>query len=288
MAKQLLFWLKVSRPGLWFATGWLYLLPTSQMDIWNSWEFWIGFLYVTFPINFLVYGWNDIVDREIDLKNPRKDNYWFGAKGTKLQLNTLWKSIALVQLPFFILFTFLQGWKMVLIFLGFALINGLYNLPKNGLRSKPPLELLCQIGYLLIVPLSILLNETTSLPWQTCFYLLLFAFQSHLIGEIMDIAPDRLSGRRTTATLLGMKRTKFLVILIVFLEVNLLFFVFKEYVFGIMLAFGLLWLIIDLLLIFKTKIYTLNQMKLFGLMSNIVAICSMAYVWYSGCLLQIP
>ena len=104
----------------------------------------------------------------------------------------------------------------------------------------------------------------------------------------MDIAPDRLSGRRTTATLLGMKRTKFLVILIVFLEVNLLFFVFKEYVFGIMLAFGLLWLIIDLLLIFKTKIYTLNQMKLFGLMSNIVAICSMAYVWYSGCLLQIP
>lgn len=29
-AKQLVFWLKASRPGLWFATGWLYLLPTSQ------------------------------------------------------------------------------------------------------------------------------------------------------------------------------------------------------------------------------------------------------------------
>ena len=288
MINKLSFWLKVSRPGLWFATGWLYLLPTSQMDIWNSWEFWLGFLYVTFPINFLVYGWNDIVDREIDLKNPRKDNFWFGARGSKQQLESLWKIILFVQLPFVFLFTFLTGWKMFLLFIGFGVINGLYNLPKNGLRSKPPWEILCQVGYLLIVPLSILLNDTPPLPWQTYFYLLLFAFQSHLIGEIMDIGPDRLAGRQTTATRFGMKRTKLLVIGIVSLEVFLLFFVFKEYIFGGMLAIGLIWLIVDLALIFKTKIYTLEQMKLFGLMSNVVAICSMAYVWYSGCLLQIP
>lgn len=258
------------------------------MDIWNSSAFWLGFLYVTFPINFLVYGWNDIVDREIDLKNPRKGNFWFGARGSKQQLDSLWKVIAIVQLPFFIFFTYLKGWKMALLFLSFTIINGLYNLPKHGLRSNPPWELLCQVGYLLIVPLSILINETTPLPWQTYFYLLLFAFQSHLIGEIMDIGPDRLSGRRTTATLLGTKRTKLLVIFIVSLEVSLLFFVFKEYIFGGMLGIGLLWLIIDLVLVFKTKIYTLEQMKLFGFLSNIVAICSMAYVWYSGCLLQIP
>ncbi len=287
MINKLLFWLKVSRPGLWFATGWLYLLPTSQMEIWNSSVFWFGFLYVTFPINFLVYGWNDIVDREIDLKNPRKDNYWFGAKGTKQQLESLWKPILVTQLLFFIPFAFLEGWKMILLFTGFATINGLYNLPENGLRSKPPWELACQIGYLLIVPFSILLNNTAALPWQTYFYLLLFAFQSHLIGEIMDIGPDRLSGRHTTATRFGMKSTKLLIIGIVFLEVFLLFFVFKEFIFGGMLAFGLLWLIIDLALIFKTKIYTVEQMKLFGLMSNIVAIASMAYVWFSGCLLQI-
>lgn len=287
MIEKLLFWLKVSRPGLWFATGWLYLLPTSRMEIWNSTEFWLGFLYVTFPVNFLIYGWNDIVDREIDLKNPRKDNYWFGARGSEQQLDSLWKTILIVQLPFFLLFSYREGWKMIILFLGFALINWLYNLPKNGLRSKPPWELVCQLGYLLIVPLSILLNNTTPLPWQTYLYLLLFAFQSHLIGEIMDIAPDKLAGRHTTATRFGMKRTKLLIIGIVFLEVSLLFFVFNEYIFGGMLAMGLLWLIVDLVVVFKTKIYTVNQMKLFGLVSNIVAVCSMAYVWYSGCLLQI-
>jgi 4-hydroxybenzoate polyprenyltransferase len=288
LINKLLFWLKVSRPGLWFATGWLYLLPTSQMDIWSSTEFWIGYFYITFPINFLVYGWNDIVDREVDLKNPRKDTFWFGAKGSKQQLEVLWKPILLTQLPFFCYFTILVGWKMILLFLGFIIINGLYNLPKNGLRSRPPWELACQVGYLLIVPLSILINDAAPLPWQTYLYLLLFAFQSHLIGEVMDISPDRLSGRRTTATKLGLKKTKLLIIGIVFLEVALLFFVFKEYIFGGMLAFGLLWLIIDLALVFKTKIYTVEQMKLFGLLSNIIAICSMTYVWFSGCLLQIP
>ncbi|MEM8907345.1 MAG: hypothetical protein AAGD05_05815, partial [Bacteroidota bacterium] len=81
MLQQGLFWLKVSRPGLWFATLWLYFLPTSQMSLLHSWPFWLGLVYVTFPLNLLVYGWNDIVDQPIDAFNPRKDSYWFGAKG---------------------------------------------------------------------------------------------------------------------------------------------------------------------------------------------------------------
>ncbi|MFT5265438.1 MAG: hypothetical protein ACI8YQ_004192 [Polaribacter sp.] len=40
-------------------------------------------------------------------------------------------------------------------------------------------------------------------------------------------------------------------------------------------------------LIFKTKRYTLFQIKSFGLLSNLVALISMAYVWYSGCLLTV-
>jgi hypothetical protein len=52
-----------------------------------------------------------------------------------------------------------------------------------------------------------------------------------------------------------------------------------------MLGAGLIWLILDLFFIYKTKTYTIQQMKLFGAMSNVVAIASMVYVWYSGCLL---
>lgn len=287
LSNKFLLWLKISRPGLWFCTIWLYLLPTSQMShIWESPAFWIGLVYVCFPLNFLVYGWNDIVDYEADAVNPRKDSFLFGAKASKSELQKLWIPIAAVQIVFLPVMLYFIGINFLYLIFAFGIINTLYNLPKNGLRSRPPFELACQIGYLLIVPLSAMINNTDPLPWVTYAYLLLFAWQSHLIGEVMDIEPDRLSNKHTTATKIGMKFTKLLIILIVCIEVALLFFVFKDFIFGAMLALGLIWLVIDLFIIYKTKNYSLFQMKLFAISSNLIAVVSMIYVWYTACLLE--
>lgn len=282
---KLIFWLKVSRPGLWFATIWLYLLPTSQMEVWSSTSFWFGLFYICFPLNFLVYGWNDVVDYEVDLNNPRKDSFLFGAKGTKAQLGELWKPILITQLCCFPFLIFFGGWSILVLIAFQVLINALYNLPKNGLRSKPPLELLCQVGYLLIVPLSVLINQVANVPLLTYLYLFLFAMQSHLIGEVMDYHPDKASGRNTTAIAIGIQKTKLLIILIVALEVLIMVYFFREWIFGGFLGMALLWLILDLFFIYKTNKYTLGQMKLFGWMSNVVAFVTMAYVWWSGCLI---
>ena len=283
---KLLFWLKTSRPGLWFATLWLYLLPTSQMnDIWTNTAFWLGIFYVTFPLNLLVYGWNDIVDAEADSLNPRKDSFLFGAKGKSAELKTLPLVMLLVQLMILPLIIYYAGWQFLILFAGFLLINWLYNLPERGLRSRPPLELLCQIGYLLIVPMSIMLNDTTALPIWSYIYLILFAWQSHLIGEVMDIEPDKLAGKTTTAVVLGMHKTKLIIITIVLLEVLILAFVFDDLFFAGILACGLVWLLLDLFWIYKTKVYSLSEMKLFAYLSNVIAVISMAYVWWSGCLL---
>lgn len=285
--KYLSFWLKSSRPGLWFATLWLYLLPTSQMnEIWTTVPFWLGIWYVTFPLNLLVYGWNDIVDAQADKFNPRKDNFLFGALGSKEELSRLPFVIVLVQLSTLPFIIYYSGFKFLYLFAAFLLINWLYNLPERGLRSRPPLELLCQIGYLLVVPISVLLNGTDQLPLWSYAYLILFAWQSHLIGEVMDIEPDRKAGKTTTAVLLGMKKTKLLIIGLVALEVLLLVIVFDDYLFAGILGLGLIWLLLDLLVIYKTKSYTLGEMKLFGVMSNVVAAISMGYVWWSGCLLS--
>ena len=284
-----LFWLKASRPGLWFATGWLYLLPTSQStELLSTWTFWFGLFYTSFPLSLMVYGWNDAVDYETDALNPRKDSFWFGARGTKAQLKAIWKPIMATQfltLPFLV---WAGGWPVLIVFAGFLLINTLYNLPGRGLRGSPPFELLSQIGYLLVVPLSIYVNQLEQLPWQTYAYLFLFAIQSHLIGEVMDIEPDRKVGRKTTATELGMVKTKFIIIGSVTTEVLLLFTVFKEWLFGGMLAFGIVWLLVDVLIIYKNKTYTKSQMELLAKASNVIAIASIIYVWLSGCLLQIP
>jgi hypothetical protein len=100
-----LFWLKVSRPGLWFQTLWLYTLPTARLpEILSSGTFWLGLIYVTFPLNFLVYGWNDIVDYENDRENPRKDSFLFGARGSREQLARLPLVIAVAQVPFLLAF----------------------------------------------------------------------------------------------------------------------------------------------------------------------------------------
>lgn len=283
----MLFYLKVSRPGLWFAALWLYLLPTSQMDIWNAPWFWLGLFYVTFPLNFMVYAWNDIADQAIDRLNPRKDSFWFGAIGTDKQVASLPRVIFITQLLTFPIFVWKAGFWMLLLYAGLLLVNYLYNKMPNGLRSMPPFELLCQFGYLLIVPFSILVNDTEHLAWQTYVYLALFAMQSHLMGEVMDIEPDRLTGRRTTATILGVKKTKLLIILIVGLEIGLLLSVYKAYIFAGMLTIGWLWLLVDLFLIFKTKKYTYAQMRFFAIMSNLVAIVSMLYVWYTACLIKV-
>ena len=286
MISNLLFYLKISRPGLWFAAIWLYILPTGQMEsLLYSWTFWYGLFYVTFPLNFIVYGWNDIVDYEIDKHNIRKDSFWFGARASKEQLDKLGRVIVLAQLLFFTPLLFFSDWKITLVFAAFILRNGLYNLPGKGLRTLPPLELLAQVGYLLIVPLSIYINDTKNIPILTYVYLLLFAWQSHLMGEVMDIEPDRASGRKTTATILGVKKAKWLIISIVIAEVLLMFIAYNEYIFGGFLALGLLWLLLDVLVLFKSNNYTVGQMKLFALGSNAVAFITMIYVWYSGCLI---
>ncbi len=287
MIRTLVFWLKVSRPGLWFPALWLYFLPLSGMDVWEQTNFWLGLVFVTFPLNFIIYGWNDIVDYETDRHNPRKDSFLFGAQGSREQLSALKIPLVVLQLLFYGFFIAWLGLEAAALFSILFLVLLAYNFPNKGFRNTPPLELFAQFGYLLIVPFSMMLNQTSEVPYITYFYLVLFAIQSQLIGEVMDIEPDKKAQRKTTATQLGMKRTKFLIIFIVALEVSLLFFVYQDFIFGGMLALGLIWLLLDLFLIFKNRTYSLSEMKLFGIGSNVIALLSMIYVWWSGVLMKI-
>ena len=284
-SSRMLFWLKASRPGLWFPTIWLYGLPLSGMHLLESPSFWAGLLFVSFPLNLLTYGWNDLVDVETDALNPRKDSYLFGARGTPEQLARLPWAMAAITAAGFAPVVALGGLRMLALLGAIVGVIALYNLPKNGLRGRPPLELLCQAGYLLVIPMSAWLNSAPLPAVPTWLYLCLFCVQSQLIGEVMDIDPDRAAGRKSTATKLGTRRTKMLIIATVAAEVALLLLVYEALIFGGLLTLFLLWLLLDLTVLFGEQRYTLGQMKLFGVTSNLVALTSMLYVWWSGCLL---
>ena len=279
--------LKISRPGLWFPTIWIYLVPFQLAS--NFWEkplFWVGLFFVTFPLNFLVYGLNDFTDGKADSLNPRKGNYLFGAKLSKEELKNVPWQICFVMVPFLAYFSYIGGGELFILLLFMIVINIIYNYKPFRLKERPPFEILIQIGYVFTALFSILLNDLEMLPWQTLLYLSLFAFQAHIAGEIMDIEPDRLVGKKTTAVLIGRKKAKFLMLFLLLFEAYILKFWFNDWVLSSFLAAFSIWLILDIFIFFKDKPYNLKQMKLFGIAINISAILSMVWVLYSGNLLH--
>src|SRR6266487_5765140 len=208
---NLVFLLQVSRPGLWSTTALFYLMPLGRADILHSGKLWLGLFFVLFPLGFLLYGVNDIVDAEADLMNPRKGTFMFGSRGEREQLGALKWQIAVVQIPFLIAFFSLLGPRILWWYATLLLAVGLYNAPRLGWKGRPPFDVLIQASYLLVFVLSSCLNHAPQLPWQTFLFGALFAMHSHVFGEVMDIEPDQLTSRRTTATTVGRVPSKFLI-----------------------------------------------------------------------------
>jgi 4-hydroxybenzoate polyprenyltransferase len=281
---ELSFVLKASRPGFWSTTIWFYLLPFAQWDAFSQGAFWLGLAYFTFPFGLLLYGWNDTMDRETDRLNPRKDNLLFGARGTDAQLARLPAIIALVQAPFVALFAALLGPKVLLWFAALLLVNFLYNAPGFAFKGRPPLDLMNQVGYLLVFPLASWLGGVPQLPWQTFVWAALFAMQCHLFGQILDFHPDHRAGRRTTATVLGVRAAKYLLALFLLAESLFLLACFRNPLLAGVFALGAAAFVVDVTLIYRDQVYPLPLARLSALGLNAAAFGSMYWVWSSGCL----
>ena len=278
------FVVKASRPGLWATAVWFYLLPLGHRHVFHSPGFWLGLIYVTLPLGLIIYGWNDVADADIDRFNPRKGTFLFGARGSHDQLARLPLQIALVQTVFAGIFLYLIGAKILLWFAALAAFTAIYNLPRYGLKSQPPFDILNQAGYLLVFVLSSWLNYVPQLRWPAMLFGALFAMHSHVFGEIMDIEPDRLSGRRTTATVIGMLPSKFLISSMLIVEALVVHQYFGDVWISGALAFGALWFSLDALVLWRRRPYSLAQMRIFMLGWNAIALGSMGWVWSTASL----
>jgi 4-hydroxybenzoate polyprenyltransferase len=263
------------------------MLPLAGLQPFGEWRFWLGLCFVTFPLNFVVYGLDDLADREADRANPRKGGWWLGARGSDEQLRSLPLAIGVVAAVGVSAITLAGGVQLLLVFAALALVLFACDHPTRGVRGRPPLQLACPVGYLLVVPIAIDLVGAPALPWPTFVYLGLFAVQSELIGEILDVEADRSAGRRTTATVLGPGATRRLLIGVVALEILTLLVVYRDPWLAGMLGVGLAALVLDAARPLGRRPHTLTQMRLFGLGANAAALASMIYVWWSGCLLEV-
>jgi 4-hydroxybenzoate polyprenyltransferase len=285
MRGELGYLLKVSRPGFWLTQIWFYLLPLAQVPVLDSPRFWLGVAYFSFGLGMVLYGWNDLVDADTDQLNPRKDSFLFGARGTPQQLARLPWIIAFAQVPFVVAFTALEGPRMLGWFAVLWAATALYNhFPPSGLKSRPPFEVLNQLGYLLVFVGSSWLNDVPQPPWPTFVFGGLFAMHSHLFGEIMDVAPDRAAGRRTSASVLGIQRTKFLLVGFLAVESALVAVCFKNALIAGALAAGAGWFLLDAFVLWRERNYTPMHMRFFFVAWNLVAAGSMGWIWRTAAL----
>jgi 4-hydroxybenzoate polyprenyltransferase len=279
LVSDLAFVLQVSRPGLWSTTALFYLMPLGHVDIIHSRIFWVGLFYVLFPLGLVLYGVNDVVDADADRFNPRKGTFLFGSLGASDQLSALrWKIVA-VQIPFLALFYFLVGPRILWWLLALATAVGLYNAPRFGWKGLPPLDVLLQSSYLLVFVLSSWLNHAPQLPWPAFLFGALFAMHSHVFGEVMDIAPDRLSGRRTTTTEIGIVNAKLLIAALLCVEGVLVFVFFRDLLITGFLAAGVVWFLLDARIFWKNHAYTPAQMRIFMCAWNAASLGGMYWNW---------
>ncbi|QDU87352.1 prenyltransferase [Pirellulimonas nuda] len=268
--------LLVARPGLWATQLWFYLLPLGGRRVLDEWTFWLGAVYVMFPLAYLLYGWNDLADHQTDRLNPRKGNLLFGARLPRRELRKLPLRIAAVQAPFWALMLLAVGPKFLLWVAVCLAVNAAYN--TLGLKGLPVLDVLNQAGYLLVFVLSSWLNDAPQLGWPALVFGALFAMHAHLLNEITDIEPDRLAGRRTTAVAIGVRRTKLVVAALLAAEAAIMTAWFDSRLVAGFLAAAAAGFFADFL--FRgERVLSDRALKWVLIAWNVVAVASMHWVW---------
>ena len=105
----------------------------------------------------------------------------------------------------------------------------------------------------------------------------LFAMQSHLFGQLMDVDEDKQAGRHSTAIVMGIRPAKLLLVAIMLVESVIAFSYFRFSVVAWFMAVGAAFFLVDA--VFGPKRYPINFMKVFFVGWNLVVIATMYFVW---------
>ncbi|SEJ23803.1 4-hydroxybenzoate polyprenyltransferase [Deinococcus reticulitermitis] len=197
----------ISRPALWVNT-----VGTLVTGLWltgrlyaPSPELLALLLYLTLPFNLLIYGLNDLADREEDARSSRKGG-WQGARLRPEEEEPLRRSTLLVNLPFLLGFALLLPPAATGVLLLSAGLFAAYSLPPLRLKARPFLDGLSNVAYALPLALPALVLGS-GVPWGPLLALMAYSVGKHAFDAAQDIPADALAGTRTVATTLGPRGT---------------------------------------------------------------------------------
>ena len=193
--------LYISRPVLWINT-----VGPATVGMWLAGDlFALGalpiVLWLTLPFNLLIYGVNDVFDRETDAKNPRKGTLE-GARIDRSEVRPVVLGVILTNAPFLIyalLFVPLSALAWMLLY---ALLFVGYSVPPARFKARPYLDSLSNAAYafpLVFVPLA--LGEGP--VWPAALGLMAWSAAKHTFDAVQDVDEDRRASITTTAVRLG-------------------------------------------------------------------------------------
>ena len=193
----------ISRPVLWINT-----VGPATIGMWLSGDLWRwGFLpillWLTLPFNLLIYGVNDIFDRETDAKNPRKGTLE-GARLRPGEARLIWVGVLFTNLPFLIYFVSSLPFGAIFWMLLYTLLFVGYSAPPARFKARPYLDSLSNIAYafpLVFTPLAL----SASPVWPAAVGLMAWSAAKHTFDAVQDVGEDRKVGIETTAVRLGPK-----------------------------------------------------------------------------------
>lgn len=197
--------LTVSRPALWVNT-----VGTLVTGVWLSGRLYtldpatlLLLAYLTLPFNLLIYGLNDLSDREEDARSSRKGG-WQGARLTLAEGGPLLRATLLLNVPALLLLTLLLPPAATAVLLLSAALFAAYSLPPLRLKGRPFLDGLSNVAYALPLILPAL-TLGSSVPWGPLLALMSYSVGKHAFDAAQDIPADRAAGTRTVATTLGVR-----------------------------------------------------------------------------------
>lgn len=204
VTSRLLYLIQVSRPIIWPVLPLVYGLGLHASHAPLGTAAIVQLLLLTFPMNLVGCGLNDIYDYESDRRSPRRRAVW-GAV-VRAEDRPLVFRACLAMIPLILLGACLtRNWDNLVATVSLVLVAWLYSVPPIRLKERPPLDSLANgLGYFLLpLMMGYSLNAHPRTMPPRYYLLTLCVCGVHALATAADYDADRAAGHRTLAVAFG-------------------------------------------------------------------------------------
>jgi len=201
---RLLLLIQVSRPIMWPVLPLVYCLGMQAAHVAPNAVAIAQIVLLTFPMNLIGCGLNDIYDYESDLRSSRRRTIW-GAVIRPEDRTFVWEA-CIAMMPVVVFGGCIsRNWDNFVTTVSLVLVAWLYSVPPMRLKERPPLDSLANgIGYFYL-PFAMgysLGADIRTIPTRY-YFLTLCVCGVHALATALDYEADRAAGHRTIAVVAG-------------------------------------------------------------------------------------